>query len=90
MIHLQNNTIGDILFIKGNASFSIGIDPIHPTDTVLVKIDALKTDTLLFKTVIKNACCASPSLNSILFNGFEVYDQTQDPNKVIVLKKAIN
>ena len=87
IINGKPDSVSYVFFTDTTAHhFFLGIGPTSTTDTVLMKIADLTTDTFLFNTGTSGNCCPRLVLNSVLFNGTVVYTYANGPTIVTLSK----
>jgi len=69
-----------------NHILNVAVTPLHAIDTVMMQITGKTQDVLLFETSTIGQCCPRLVLNSVLYNGSEVYTLAKGPSVAILLK----
>ena len=83
--HLINGK-QEMQYLEKGTRFQLFVNPIHRTDTILLKIADLPIDTLLFRTAQTGTCCPKITFTGASFNGKE-YSASTNPNTTFVFSK---
>lgn len=66
-----NNGKEEEQYLEAGVMFKLLVNPLHRTDTILLRVADLPTDTLLFRTAKIGDCCPQIKFVSACFNGRE-------------------